>query len=204
MGNYVYTIGYTAFDIIEFINKLKEYNISCLIDVRSNPVASEYYEKYSKIHLEPLLKSNGIHYRNYSSEFGARQENPIFYQKYGYLDFEHFIKTEAFQAGVAKIKKGLDSGHNCVLMCAEKDPITCHRTIMVAKGLKEAGLDIRHITADNKLLTQEDIEKRLLDMYFPNRNQLDLFNTKTEEDYLIEAYSIQNSKIGYKKDGVAQ
>lgn len=202
MGNYVYTIGYTAFDIDNFINKLKEYNISCLIDVRSNPVASEYYEKYSKVNLEPLLRSHGIHYRNYAFEFGARQENFIFYQKYGYLDFDLFIKSDAFQSGVKKIKNGMELGYNCVLMCAEKDPISCHRTIMVAKGLKEAGLNIRHITADNQLLSQEDIEKRLLDMYFPNRNQLDLFNTKTEADYLIEAYSIQNSKIGYKKNGV--
>lgn len=203
MSNSVYTIGYTAFEINDFISKLKELRISCLIDVRSNPVASEYYEKYSRIHLEPLLISNNIYYRNYAVEFGARQENYLFYQKYGYLDFELFRESKEFKSGIAKIQKGLDLGYSFVLMCAEKDPCSCHRSILVAKGLKDAGIPVKHIITDGSLLTQEDIEDKLLDMYFPNRAQLDLFNVKTEEEYLKEAYQLQNSKIGYKKDRVA-
>jgi len=203
MSNYVYTIGYAAFEIDEFINKLKEFKIKGRIDVRSNPVASEYYEKYSRSYLEPLLKSHNIYYRNYSVEFGARQENYLFYQKYGYLDFELFRTTEEFNSGIEKIRKGMQLGYNLVLMCAEKDPCSCHRSILVAKGLKDADIAVRHITANGKLLTQEDIENQLLDMYFPNRDQLGLFNTKTDEEYLKEAYQLQNSKIGYIKNRVA-
>ena len=75
MNNIVYTIGYTAFAIEDFIKQLKNYNIKCIIDVRSVPIASEFYKDYSKNVLEPILKKNNIYYRNYVNEFGARQEN---------------------------------------------------------------------------------------------------------------------------------
>lgn len=200
MDKCIYTIGYTAFDINSFIVKLKELNISCVIDVRSNPVASEFYENYSRINLEPLLKQHNIYYRNYANEFGARQTNNKFYEKYGYLDFAEFIKTQQFISGVEKIEKGLKLGYNFVLMCAEKDPIACHRTIMVGKGMKDMGFDIKHIMADNSIQSQVDIENRLLDLYFPNRGQLNIFEQKTEEEYIAEAYLKQNAKIGYKRE----
>ena len=42
----VYTIGYAAFNIDDFIDVLKNHKISHLIDVRSNPV-SEYFQDYN-------------------------------------------------------------------------------------------------------------------------------------------------------------
>lgn len=200
MEKYVYTIGYTAFDIDSFILKLKELKISCLIDVRSNPVASEFYETYSRNNLELLLEQNNIFYRNYANEFGARQQDECFYEKYGFLDFKEFIKTPQFISGVEKITKGIKLGYKFVLMCAEKDPIMCHRAIMVAKGMKDMGFEIKHIMSNNSIQSQDDIEERLLDLYFPYRQQLSLFEQKTIEEYIAEAYLKQNAKIGYKKD----
>lgn len=200
MGKCIYTIGYTAFDIDSFISKLKELSISCLIDVRSNPVASEFYKDYSRINLESLLEQNNIYYRNYANEFGARQNNNHFYEKYGYLDFAEFIKTPQFISGVEKIEKGIKLGYNFILMCAEKDPINCHRAIMVAKGMNDLGFNIKHIMADNSIQSQTDIEERLLNIYFPNREKLSLFEQKTDKDYIAAAYLKQNAKIGYKKE----
>ena len=59
--NTVYTIGYTSFDIQKFIEVLKKYKISCLIDVRSTPKSS-YYKDFDDSNLMHLLKSNGIIY----------------------------------------------------------------------------------------------------------------------------------------------
>ena len=74
----VYTIGYTSFDIQKFVEVLKKYKITCLIDVRSTPKSS-YYKDFDDSNLLPLLKNNGILYRNYKEEFGARQDNKDFY-----------------------------------------------------------------------------------------------------------------------------
>ncbi len=203
MSGNIYSIGYTSFEINSFIDVIKEHDISCVVDVRSNPVASEYYQIYSRTSLEKILNSKNIYYRNYALEFGARQVDYSLYKEFGYLDFDRFIKTPNFLLGINKIKKGLELGYNFVLMCAEKDPINCHRAIMVAKGFKENGIIVDHIMADNSIQSQIDIEQRLLNMYFPQRGQQNLFEEKTEEDYVKEAYRVQNSKIGYKIEKVA-
>jgi len=202
MNNIIYTIGYSNYCIREFIDELKGINKLCLIDVRSYPF-SEHFSDFSINNLEPILHENNIIYRNYKNEFGARQANDKYYEKYGYLDFEDFIKSDVFRSGIEKIIKGKELGYNFVLMCAEKDPITCHRAIMIGRGLSLFGFQINHIIKDSNIQTQKDIENRLLNMYFPNRSQLSLFEQKTQDEYIVDSYRLQNEKIGYRKDKVA-
>ena len=58
--NTIYTIGYTAFPINEFLDVIKHYGIHCVIDVRSSPF-SNYYSDYNKDELENTLKQHKIH-----------------------------------------------------------------------------------------------------------------------------------------------
>lgn len=199
MNDTVYTIGYTAFDIDSFISKLKELGVSCLIDVRSIPVASDFYKMYSKQVLEPILKKNNILYVNFAKEFGARQPSKIFYEKYGYLNFEEFIQSDEFLSGVSRIKKGINLNHKFVLMCAEKDPLTCHRAIMVSRGLQEQGLNVKHILTNGGLETHGELEKRLVELYFASNNQILLFDETSDAEKLKRAYANQNAKIGYRQ-----
>lgn len=203
MNKTIYTIGYSAFENIEdFLKQLKKYQINVLIDVRSIPVASEFYNIYSKQYLSTYLKHNNIIYRNYAKEFGARQENQEYYTN-EYFNFSKFLNSDIFYSGIEKVEKGIDLGYKFILMCAEKDPIMCHRAIMVARGFKNFGYSIKHILADGSIQTQNDIEKRLVDLYFPARKQLNLFENKTLNEYVEEAYQKQNKKIGYKKELIA-
>jgi len=194
----VFTIGYSSFKITDFVAALQQYNIKCLVDVRSLPY-SQYRSEYNKDTLAEELKKYKIMYRNYAKEFGARQEARVFYDGDGILDFEIFIKSDEFQSGIEKIKKGIDLGYSFALMCAEKDPINCHRAIMVGQGLKKAGFSVKHIKSDGTIETQESLEQRLLDMYFKDRDQISLFSDETEsEDVLIEkTYRLRNKEIGY-------
>lgn len=195
----VYTIGYTAFSIAEFLKILKEYKITCLIDVRSVP-RSSYYKEYDDTALSTLLNKNNVVYRNYKEEFGARQSNKAFYNEKGFLDFDVFSKSQQFKDGITKIKTAQDMGFTVCLMCAEKDPINCHRTILIARNLDKSGFEVNHILATGKTCTQKDIDDRLLEKYFPNRNQLSLFDEEnlTEEELLNKAYVLKNEEIGFK------
>lgn len=197
MSRYIYTIGYSAFKVKDFISQLKKYNINCLIDVRSVPVASEFYYDYNKDIIKNILKQNKIYYRNYSEEFGARQKDLKFYTN-GQMDFRKFVKSEQFLSGVNKIKKGMELGYNFALMCSEKDPINCHRSILVAKGMRDLGFKPLHILANGSIQTQEDIDRRLLEMYFPDYLQCNLFESFNESVKIEEVYLLQNKKIGYK------
>ena len=195
----IYTIGYTSFSIDVFVEVLKENGITCLIDVRSVPQSS-YYSDYNKENLIPLLKKAGIVYRNYKDEFGARQDDRKYYNEKGYLDFSVFAASEVFGSGIKKINSAHDLKYTVCLMCAEKDPINCHRAILVARELSKNGYEIKHILSDKGLCTQKDLEKRLLEEFFPKREQLSIFESDNlSEDQLIEkAYRLKNEEIGFR------
>ncbi len=72
MVDTVFTIGYSGFQINDFISTLRKNGISVIIDVRSLPY-SRHYSDYNKENLRSVLLKYGIYYRNYASEFGARQ-----------------------------------------------------------------------------------------------------------------------------------
>lgn len=196
----IYTIGYSGFpEIQDFIRRLKDAGIKLLIDVRSSPFSS-YYQQYDKPVLSEALKAAGIQYRNFAREFGARQEDKCFYRN-GRLDFEIFTQSQQFAEGVEKVKWALNHGYSPVLMCAEKEPSTCHRTIMVARRLHEAGLPVCHLMPEGITKTQPNIEAELLDTYFKNRNQLSLFEEFKPDEVLIpEAYIKRNDEIGYREE----
>lgn len=196
MAKELYTIGYSGFPDVEvFISTLKQYGIQILIDVRSNPF-SAYYESYNKNRLALTLNENGIHYASFAKQFGARQENRSFY-KNGRLDFETFAKSEQFLDGVRSVEH---SQASIAFMCAEKNPSECHRAILVARAFSERGHKVIHIVPGDVTISQSDIERELLNKYFPDRAQTCLFEEeeKTEADYIAEAYRRRNDEIGFK------
>ena len=197
----LFTIGYTAFpEIKDFIETLKKYNITSVIDVRSEPF-SEYYVQYNKNSLILKLKAENILYANFREEFGARQTNINFFTD-GILDFEKFYVSDKFQSGFLRIKNGLKKGYNIAFMCAEKYPETCHRNIMVARYFYQNGYDVKNILADNTFKTQKEMENILLDKYFPNRAQLSLFENLSTEEMVVKSYEMANREIGFKFEDI--
>ena len=85
MVNTVFTIGYSGFQLNDFVKILKDNGILLVIDVRSLPY-SQHYADFNKENISKILKSSKIYYRNYASEFGARQAEKKYYPN-GYLDF---------------------------------------------------------------------------------------------------------------------
>ena len=198
MVNTVYTIGYSGFSIEDFIATLKLYNVSVVVDVRSSPF-SNYFPEYNKDSLEIILKTHGIHYRNYADSFGARQNDRKYYCREGYLDFDVFSKSEAFLKGFTKMCNSMEQNYIFALMCAEKDPICCHRTILVGRTFFERGYNVVHLLANGSTTTQKEINTRLLEKYYPDRDQMTLFDAPQDEKTLLrEAYKKQNAEIGYR------
>lgn len=200
MEQQIYTIGYTAFEPQRLVEALGKYHIDCLVDVRSTP-GSARLPQYSKPALQALMKGAGLRYRHYP-QFGARQEDPVWYTPEGYLDFERYTASEAFQSGVRQLKEGMRMGFRFALMCAEKDPMNCHRAIMVARGFERAGVPATHIRVDAQggdwLETQHDLELRLMRHFGDDPDQLSLFETL--EERIDRACRRQNAAIGYRME----
>lgn len=197
MVDTVYSIGYSGFSVEELIGTLQKKQISLVVDVRSHPY-SQWFSVYNRENIEKTLKQAGIYYRNYASEFGARQEEKQYYSRDGYLDFELFSKSPQFMHGMEKLITSMKKDYCFVLMCAEKDPFNCHRTMLVSRAFHDAGYHVVHLMPNGKEVTHEEIESRLLDTYFPNRNQTTLFSEPcSDAEYLVESYRKRNAEIGY-------
>lgn len=198
----IYTIGYASFELPRFIKEIKKHGIQCVVDVRSIP-ASSHFPDYNHEQFEKKLLSQGIYYRHYP-EFGARQEDNQWYTKEGYLDFEKYTSSDYFKKGMTKIQDSMKLGYSFVFMCAEKDPLDCHRAIMVSKAFHDDGYSIKHIEVNKKgeeyLEDHEDLEKRMMRKFGDDPNQLSIVETMKMR--IENAYKKQNAIIGYRKEKV--
>ena len=194
----VYTIGHSNYPIEEFLQLLKKHNINCICDVRSMPY-SRFTEQYNREYLRDFLSKIDIKYLFFGEEFGARREEKNLLTD-GLVDFEKVAKDEKFLEGIERIENGLKKGYRIALMCTEKEPIECHRTILISKNLHKLGMEVLHILVDGTTIDHGKIEENLLDKYYPNRNQISLFDLNETIDYLKEAYKKANLEIGYRKE----
>lgn len=154
----IFTIGYSPHERETFVSLLKASTITAVVDVRSQPY-SRYKPDFNREALESFLKTQGIAYVFLGREIGARCPDPACYRN-GQVQFDLVAKTDLFRQGIDRLRKGMER-HIIALMCAEKDPITCHRTILISKALQEEGIEVRHILADGTIETNREAEKRL-------------------------------------------
>lgn len=196
----IYTIGYAAYpDIRNMFAVLKGLDVDAVIDIRSSPW-SKTYTAYDKPSLMEACKKNGIHYRHYSREFGARQRNRE-YSVDGQVNFERFAQSDQFREGLERVLKSSKEGYTLCLLCAEKDPIICHRSILIGRALHESGAEVLHVTAAG-LESHEHLENRLVELHFPHRDQVQMWDDPmSPEEMREEAYRRQNWKIGYRLEG---
>lgn len=196
----LYTIGHTKHSQQYFLKLLTANNINCIADVRSTPF-SKFCPQFNQNEIKMFLNKHGIYYIPMGEEFGARQKDMSLYTTEGYLDFEKTAKSDNFLTGIERISTGIDKGLNIAFMCTEKDPIDCHRNILVANAFYKNDYKIQNILANGDIENQEHLQNRLLDMYFPDRAQLTFIdvnrNTKTEVELIKESYRLRNKEIGY-------
>ncbi|MFX0204360.1 MAG: DUF488 family protein [Candidatus Hodarchaeota archaeon] len=194
MKNELFTIGYSSLSMFEFIDLLKRHNISAVADVRSSPF-SKFKPEFNSNNLQLELAKNGISYVFLGKELGARREETECYFD-GRVNFSKVKDVPAFKEGIQRIIKGIEK-YRIVLMCAEKDHLYCHRTILICRNLRKSNIKINHILEDGKLENHNDAEERLRLLL---NIQPTLFDGHQSIEQLIEkAYDIQGEQIAYEK-----
>jgi uncharacterized protein (DUF488 family) len=191
MEKEIFTIGYSSFSLRAFINNLKKNFITAVVDVRSQPY-SQFKPEFNREALKEELSKYKITYVFLGKECGARISDPKCYIN-GKVSYDLVAQMPFFNAGLERIKKGAED-FKIVLMCAEKDPITCHRTILVCRNLKTEGFLIKHILSDGAIEKNCDSELRLLRLF--NLHHPEMF--RDFEQRLSEAYARQGEKIAYE------
>ncbi len=197
MSPLLYTIGHSNHEIVTFIELLHQHAVTALADVRSHPY-SRHVPHYSREPLKAALADADIAYVFLGKELGARSDNPACY-KQGKVQYDRLAQEPSFSEGIRRVIQGMDR-YRIALMCAEKDPIECHRALLVARKLFEAGIPVNHILADGTVETHEAMESRLLAACkLPER---DMF--KNREEFVAEAYSIQGERVAYQDEAMAK
>jgi len=189
--NELFTIGYSPHTLDSFLSILRKHKITALVDVRSSPY-SQFKPEFNQESLKEFLKTQNIAYVFLGDYCGARVEDPSCYVN-GKVDYRLVAENQKFKEGLDRIKKGMEK-FRIALMCAEKDPITCHRTILICRNLLSAGIKIKHILGNGKAEEHRDSENRLMKLF--NLNHPDLF--RSEQQRLEDAYSRQEEKIAYE------
>lgn len=198
----VYTVGHSTYSPDLFLNLLQRHDVNCVIDVRSVPY-SRYVMQYNRESIQAYLKRNQVLYLYLGKELGARPSDTTLYAAEGYLDFGKASQSGLFQSGIKRVLAGLQKGYRIALMCTEKDPIDCHRAILIGKELQNNSCSVIHIEEDGKTETQAQLEERLLNHYFPNWGQEALFvdeDNLTRDELTLKSYQLKNKEIGYSLD----
>ncbi len=199
----LFTIGHSNLSMADFISLLHQHQITAIADVRSHPY-SRYLTHFNQANCKTALVSAGIQYVFLGRELGARPEAESCYDFTGKALYERIAATELFSQGIERVLKGL-AAYKIALMCAEKDPLTCHRTILIGRELqKKEQVSIYHILPDGELESHAQLEKRLLAKF--NKNdlnqpiQLNLFTSPELVEIDLEtAYDKQGLEIAYVK-----
>lgn len=191
----LYTVGHSTHPIDKFIALLKQHGILALADVRSHPF-SRHFPQFSKASLKQSLQDAGIAYVFLGKELGARSENPACYRD-GKAQYELLAKEPQFEEGLTRLRKGMEQ-YSIALMCAEKDPLECHRAMLVARKMHEAGTPVLHILADGGLEPHIELEARMLAGL--KMSDVDMFSSK--EEILLSAYKSHGEKIAYHDEAM--
>jgi len=156
----VFSIGHSDHTAEAFVALLARHGVSAVADVRAAPY-SRHHPQFSKAALMATLRAAGLAYVYLGEQLGGLPSARVRGQMRG-GGYAAMAATEAFQEGIARVGQGRQR-HRIALMCAERDPMDCHRALLVGRALAGAGVEVEHIHADGGTEEHAALERRLLD-----------------------------------------
>ena len=188
----LFSIGYATKPLDTFLAQLHEHGVSAIADIRSVPYSNAFFDFHREA-LQRSLREAGIRYVYLGTELGPRSKNPAHYDATSQVQFDRLAASALYRTGIARLKSGLGQGFRIALMCAEKRPEVCHRSLLVGYHLlREHNLTVTHIQHDGTRLRQDELEAGLA-----AGDEGDLF--ASVEDQLRLAIASQWQRYAYRR-----
>jgi uncharacterized protein (DUF488 family) len=154
---HILTIGHSNHALAKFLALIEVARVSRIADVRSRPV-SRFVPHFNRKPLEMALAEHGISYLFLGRELGGRPEDPALV-KNGKPDYALMARTPAFAEGLARVIEA-SANEKVALLCAERDPIDCHRFHLIARALAARQIGVAHILATGEIEPHAMTERR--------------------------------------------
>ena len=187
----LFSIGHSNIAAERFLALLRDVGVDTIADVRSTPF-SRRFPWFSGKNLAATLTQQGMTYLAYGDTLGGRPRDTAHYRD-GVADYEAMARQPDFQIGLDRLLADAARSRAC-LMCAEREPLDCHRCLLVARSLAERGLTIGHILHDGTVEPHPTTEQRLLSLTGASD---DLFVTGQDER-LAAAYRRRARAVAYR------
>jgi uncharacterized protein (DUF488 family) len=189
----ILTIGHSTQSAEQFLERLSRNAVTAVADVRSVP-HSRRNPQFNRERLACVLQDSGIRYVFLGKELGARSSDESCYLD-DKVQYARLAQTELFRSGLERVLAGAAT-YRVALLCAEKEPLECHRTILVARELIRYRASVQHILIDGSLEPHADTLERLL-KELKLKDDGDLFRSR--EQLIEEAYDLKAGRIAYDR-----
>lgn len=186
----VFTIGHSTLSYENFHSLLKLHKVNAVADVRTSPF-SRHFPHFNKDSLQRELREDGVKYVFLGQELGGRPKSKQFFCE-GVADYERMAGTKDFSSGIERVIEGAKN-YRIVLMCSERNPLDCHRCLLVGRALQENKVKVNHILGNGNIVDQEKIETQLLEM--AGKENVDLFEAPQKR--LAAAYRDRSQKVAF-------
>jgi uncharacterized protein (DUF488 family) len=190
MPHPVYTIGHSNHAIKRFAELLVQHAVAAACDVRSTPY-SRMNQQFNRETLRRSLAAVGIDYLFLGKELGARPADASCYRD-GRVQYALLARTPLFRQGIERVEREA-AIRRIALVCAEREPLDCHRTILISPRLRQRGLAVRHIHGDGGIEDHDEASRRLTArLGIPGP---DMF--RNENDVVADAYARRGEQMAY-------
>jgi len=181
-----YTIGHSRHTIEQFIGLVKLHGIDLVADVRSIPY-SRHASQFNRNAIEHSLIQHGIAYEYLGDMLGGR--SPELADEDGSISFDNAMKSIAFQQGLDTLVARLGSGLNTTIMCAEKDPLHCHRFHLISRALDSRGIHVVHLLADGSKIDHQTLLNNI-----PMQMTISMDDAKLDNDTIYRSLLMKRRK----------
>lgn len=186
----IFSVGHSTHSYERFLKLLQEAGVTAIADVRTSPF-SRHFPQFNRDALKEGLRTDGIAYSFLGKELGGRPIGQQLYRE-GVADYELMAKTPDFNCGLERVEEGARK-YRIALMCSERDPLDCHRCLLIGRALVGRGVTVKHILFDGGIVDHREIEERMLKS--EGQEGADLFLSL--DDRLAEAYRKRAAKVAY-------
>ena len=192
----IFTVGHSNLEMSELLGLLIRHEISMVCDVRSRP-GSFRFPQFNREPLMAQLATAKIIYQFFGDQFGGRPLDSRYYRPDGLVDYVARRTAPDFEEAMDRLL-GSARGQNVVVMCAEEDPLHCHRFMLICPAVVQRGILPVHIRRAAAIESQRDAEDRLLQLHgFADVTSNSLFS-QGRAAALEDALRLQSEQYGFR------